>query len=151
MAVVALVNNDAETQCLCDMIIVTYFFLLRPGKYTMEKLDSTPFCMCDITFSCGQSVFYHNSDKQDLCAATMVMLLFTMQNNGVKCEVVGQGPSGDPLLCLWDALARWIIHLRKHNADKTRTIASFMTPKCSCKHVNPTTYFASLVKIGRAS
>ena len=56
----------------------------------------------------------------------------------MKCEVVGQGPSGDPLLCTRDALARQIIHLRKHNADKTRPIASFMTPKCSWNHVTPT-------------
>ena len=66
------------------------------------------------------------------------MLLFTTQKNGVKCEVVGQGPSGDPLLCPRDALARRIIHLRKQNADKTRPIASFMTPKGSWKHVTPT-------------
>ena len=68
----------------------------------------------------------------------MLMLLFTTQKNDVKGEVVGQGPSGDPLLCPQDALARRIIHLRKHNVDKTRPIASFMTPKGSCKNVTPT-------------
>ena len=68
----------------------------------------------------------------------MLMLLFNTQKNGVKGEVVGQGPSGDPLLCPRDALARQIIHLSKHNADKTRPIASFMTPKGSWKHVTPT-------------
>ena len=94
--------------------------------------------MCDITFSCGQAVFDHNSKEQDLSSATMVMLLFTTQKNGVKGEVVGQGPSGDPLLCLRDSLSRRIIHLCKHNADKTRPIASFMTPKGSWKHVTPT-------------
>ena len=66
------------------------------------------------------------------------MLLFTTQNNGVKGEVVGQGPSGYPLLCPRDALASRIIHFRKHNADKTRLIASFMTPKGSWKNVTPT-------------
>ena len=135
---VALTTNDEETQCVCDMIIVAYFFLLRPGKYTGAKSDSTPFRMCDITFSCGRAVFDQKSDKQDLRSATMVMLLFTTHKNGVKGEVVGQGPSGDPLLCPQDALARQIIHLRKHNVDKTRQIASFMTPKGSWKHVTPT-------------
>ena len=120
------------------MMIVAYFFLLRPGEYTGAKSDSTPFRMCNITFSCGQDVFDHKSDEQDLRSATMVMLLFTTQKNGVKGEVVGQGASGDPLLCPWDALARRIIHIRKHNADKTRPIASFMTPKVSWKHVTPT-------------
>ena len=133
VAVVALATNDAETQCVLDMIIVAYFFLLRPGEYTGAKSDSTPFCMCDITFSYGRSVFDHNSDEQDLRAATMIMLLFTTQKNDVKCEVVGQGPSGDPLLCTRDALANQIIHLRKHNADKTWPIVSFMTPKGSWK------------------
>ena len=120
------------------MIIVEYLFLLRPSKYTGAKLDSTPFRMCDITFSCGRSVFDHDFDKRDLFAATMVMLLFTTQKNGVKGEVVGQGPSQDPLLCPWGALARRIIHLCKHNVDKTRPIASFMTPNGSWKHVTPT-------------
>ena len=135
---VALATNDEETQCVCNMIIVAYFSLLRPGEYTGAKSDSTPFRMCDITFSCGRAVFDHRSDKQDLHAATMVMLLFTTHKNGLKGEVLGQGPSGYPLLCPRDTLARRIIHLRKHNADKTRPIASFMTPKGSWKHVTPT-------------
>ena len=50
---------------------------------------------------------------------------------------MGQAPSGDSLLCPQDALARRIIHLCKHNADKTRPIASFMTPKGSWKHITP--------------
>ena len=89
--VVALATNDEETQCVCDMIIVVYFFLLRPGDYTGAKSDSTYFRMCDITFSCEQAVFDHKSDEQDLRSATMVMLLFTTHKNGVKGEVVGQG------------------------------------------------------------
>ena len=137
VAVVSLTTNDAETQCVCNMIIVTYLFLLRHGEYTGAKSDSTPFRMCDISFSCGRSVFDHNSDERYLFAATMLMLLFTTQKNDVKGEVVGQGPSGDPLLCPRDSLSRRIIHLRKHNADKTRPIASFMTPKGSWEHVTP--------------
>ena len=61
----ALAANNAETQCVCDTIIVAYFFLLRPGEYTGAKSDSTPLFMCDITFSCGQAVFGHTSDEQD--------------------------------------------------------------------------------------
>ena len=34
---VALATNDAETQCIWDMIIVAYFFLLCPGEYTGAK------------------------------------------------------------------------------------------------------------------
>ena len=138
VAAVALATNDEETQCVCYMIIVTKFSLLRPGDYTGAKSDSTPFCMCDITFSCGRVVFNHRSDKQDLRSTKMIMLLLTTQKNGVKGEVVGQGPSGDPLLCPRDDLARRIIHLCKHNADKTRPIAFFMTTKGSWKHVTPT-------------
>ena len=98
VAAVSLATNDEETQCVCDMIIVAYFFLLRPGEYTGAKSDSTPFRMCNITFSCVRAVFGHKSDEQDLRSATMVMLLFTTQKNVVKGEVVGQGPSGYPLL-----------------------------------------------------
>ena len=65
VAAVALATNDEETQCVYDMIIVAYFFLLRPGKYTGAKSDSTPFRMCDITFSYGRAVFDQKSDKQD--------------------------------------------------------------------------------------
>ena len=62
VAAVALATNYEETQCVCDMIIIAYFFLLHPGEYTGEKSDSSPFRMCDITFSCGRAVFDHNSD-----------------------------------------------------------------------------------------
>ena len=78
---------------MCGMIIVANFFLLCPGKYTGSKSDSTPFRMCDVTFSCGCSVFDHGADERDLLASIMVMLVFTTQKNDVKGEVLSQWPS----------------------------------------------------------
>lgn len=35
----------------CTMIIIAYFFLLHPEKYTGYKYDSTPFYLEDVEFS----------------------------------------------------------------------------------------------------
>ena len=67
------------------MIIIAFFFLLRPGKYTGKKSDSTPFRLSYVTFSVGCTVFdTATSTDNELAAATFVILLFSTQKNGVR-------------------------------------------------------------------
>ena len=42
-------STDQELQAVADMIIITFFFLLRPGEYTGTKSDSSPFRLSDVT------------------------------------------------------------------------------------------------------
>ena len=43
IACVAAASRDPELQAVSDMIITSFFFLLRPGEYTGTKSDSSPF------------------------------------------------------------------------------------------------------------
>ena len=39
---------DPKTQAVADMIIIAFFFLLRPGEYTGATNDDTPFRIQDV-------------------------------------------------------------------------------------------------------
>ena len=86
VAAIAAATNDPELQAVSDMIILAFFFLLRPGEYTASKSDSTPFRLCDVTLSVGRTVFTSASSEADLLTATFCILIFTTQKNGVRNE-----------------------------------------------------------------
>ena len=77
------------------MIIIAFFFLLRPGEYTGTKSDSSLFQLSDVTFSVGRTVFNTStSTDNDLAAATFVILTFSTQKNGVRGKKSAMGPQG---------------------------------------------------------
>ena len=85
LACVAVASNDQELQAVADMIIIAFFFLLCPGEYTGTKSDRTPFCLSDVTFSVGRTVFdTATATDNELAAATFVILTFSTQKNGVR-------------------------------------------------------------------
>ena len=84
LACIAAASNDQELQAVTDMIIIALFFLLRPGEYTGTKSDSSPFCLSDVTFSVGRTVFdTTTATDNELAASTFVILTFSTQKNGV--------------------------------------------------------------------
>ena len=94
------------------MIIIAFFFLLRPGEYIGTKFDSTPFRLSDVTFSVSHTVFdTTTATENELAAATFVILIFSTQKNGVRGEKIGHGATGDPLLFPKEALRRRVTHL----------------------------------------
>jgi hypothetical protein len=106
------------------MLIVGFFFLLRPGEYAATaNPDAAPFRLCDV------HILLHSRRldpltciDQELTAATHVALEFTTQKNGVRNELVGLGRSGHPVLCPVLALCNCVRHLRLHNAPLTTPI-----------------------------
>ena len=99
------------------MIIIAFFFLLRPGEYTGTKSDSSPFILSDVTCSVVRTVFdASTATNNDLAAATFVILTFATQKNGVRGEKISHGATGDPILCPKEALHRRVMHLRQHDA-----------------------------------
>ena len=67
------------------MILIAFFFLLRPGEYTGTKYDSSPFRLSDVTFSVGSTVFdTSTATNNDLAASTFVILTFSTHKNGVQ-------------------------------------------------------------------
>ena len=78
LACVAAASNDQELQAVVDMIIIAFFFLLRPGEYTGTKSDITPFFLSDVTFSVGRTLFDNATATDDeVAAATFVILTFS--------------------------------------------------------------------------
>ena len=142
---IALASGDEQLMAVADMIIIAFFFLLRPGEYTASKSNSTPFRLCDVTFSVGRTVFDSaTASEMELAAATFVILLFTDQKNGVRGEKIGQGATGDPLLCPKQALRRRVLHLRNNGAPADSPLSRFKTPAGRWKNVTPTMISATL-------
>ena len=80
-------SNAQELQAVVDMIIITFFFLLRLRDYTGTKYDTTPFCLSDVTFSVGRTVFdTATATDNELADTTFLILIFSTQKNGMQGE-----------------------------------------------------------------
>ncbi|MHA7856432.1 hypothetical protein [Marinobacter shengliensis] len=70
--------NDIADLTITDMIIIEFFFLLRPGEYTGTANDDTPFCLQDVQlFVIGRRIDLLLAPPEELLAATSVSLTFT--------------------------------------------------------------------------
>ena len=138
MACMAAAFNDQELQAVADTIIIAFFFLLRPGEYTGTKSDRAPFHLSYVTFSINRTVFdTTTATYNELAVATFVMLIFTTQKNGVRCEKLCHGASGDLLLCPKEALRRRLTHLQQQGALKNTPLARFKTPRGRWTNATP--------------
>ena len=78
-----------------DMIIIAFFVLPRPGKYTNN--DRTPFRLQDVQlFISDMHMALATSPLEQLWQARFAILTFTNQKNGVLGEVIGLACSDDP-------------------------------------------------------
>jgi hypothetical protein len=97
---IALLQNTPLALGAADLIWLAFFFLLRPGEYTIAGKAPHPFTLADVRL-------WHNTTPIDpltappdtLLSATFVVLIFTDQKNAVRGETVGHGRSGDPHAC----------------------------------------------------
>ena len=81
-----------------DMIILAFFFLLRPGEYTdAPSPDAAPFRLSSVQLAIGgrRLNLATDSDVMFLLAQTS-SLTFDNQKNGVRAEVIRQRRNGDP-------------------------------------------------------
>jgi hypothetical protein len=128
VAATAAASQCPVQQATADMILLAFFFLLRPGEYTAkaETTESKPFLFENVQLFIGPT---HRLDLRtatplQLQQATFATLTFADQKNGVKDEVVGHARSGDPYLCPVLTLVRRIIHLRAHHAPIKTPLAT---------------------------
>ena len=120
-------SNSANLafQHTTDMIILAFFFLLRPGEYTASPSDTQPFDLKSVQLFLGGRWFnLATSSDAQLCRATFASLTFDMQKNGVCGESIGLGLSGDPVLCPVLTLVRIVISLRRANASPLTPLSS---------------------------
>jgi len=115
-------------KAIADMIILAFFFLLRPGEYTDNDgdTDKHPFLLEDVQLFIGDTRLNLLTDSDArLKQARFASLTFTDQKNGVRGEVIGLACSGDPVLCPVKAIIRRVLYLRQNGA----------TPKTPLAHV----------------
>ena len=111
---------------IADMMVIAFFYLLRPGEYTGGPTDTTPFKLQDVQRSISQTCLdLLTTSDNDIMATTFATLTFTTQKNGVRGEVVGLGKTGSPTFCPVRCLGRHVIHLRTHNAPP-HTVAGYV-------------------------
>jgi hypothetical protein len=109
------------------MIVLAFFFLLRPGEYTAKATaEAHPFLLENVQLFTGPThrLDFTSATDPQLQQATFATLTFANQKNGVKDEVVGHARSGDPHLCPVQALIRRVIHLRQNQATQSTPLAT---------------------------
>lgn len=122
--------GDAAALAIADMLILGFFFLLRPGEYACtSNLESTPFRLCDVRLFLGaRRLCVLTTPPDDLLNATFVGLEFTNQKNAVRGEVIGLARSGSPVWCPVSAVVRRVLYLRPLLAPPTTPLYSYLSP-----------------------
>jgi hypothetical protein len=88
-------SNDA-TKAITDMVVIAFYYLLRPGEYTGTATDDVAFKLQDLQLFIGDRfVDPCVGPNSDLEAATSASLVFTNQKNDVRDEVVNHATSGE--------------------------------------------------------
>ena len=118
IAFIAQHSNCEHQKAIADMIILAFFFLLRPGEYTdtstrTRNPDKAPFRLGDVQLFVGNTrLDILRAPAAVLLTATFASLTFDDQKNSVRGEVIGLATSGDPYLCPVKSLVRRILHIR---------------------------------------
>jgi len=115
-------SADTTFCAISDMIVIAFFFLLRPGEYTDN--NNNPFRLADVQLFIGETrINLTSAPIEQIQQARFASLTFTNQKNGVRGEVIGLARSGDPYVCPVQAIIRRVLYLRQHSAPGTTPIA----------------------------
>jgi hypothetical protein len=122
-------TNHPRSLAIVDMLILGFFFLLRPGEYAYTtNPDATPFRLQDVHLRRHAVRLPHlTCSFHELESANFLCLEFTTQKNGVRGEVIGLGMSGNPAFCPVRAAIRRVQHLRLHNASPTTPLYAYFS------------------------
>ena len=105
VAILAQHATSQQIKAIADMIIIAFFFLLRPVEYTDN--EENPFRLEDVQLFIGQNrLNLLSATDAQLLQTRFASLTFTDQKNGVRGEVIGHARSGDPFLCPVKAIVR---------------------------------------------
>lgn len=130
-ALVLHVTSAAATpfaQAIADLVILGFFFLLRPGEHTYSSIssDSQPFTLADVTFRSGGIILPATTgDLALIRSATFVTLRFTRQKNSTTNELIGHARSQHASVCPVLALIRRCLHLRHFDAPHVTPLCTF--------------------------
>ena len=123
---IAVAANHTATSAIAAMVVLAFFFLLRPGEYTSGSSESTPFTLADVQMFIGSVRLDHMTCPYAMLhRSTFTSLEFTNQKNGIRGEVIGLGRSGSRIFCPVHIVADRIIHLRMNNAPPGTPLSHF--------------------------
>jgi hypothetical protein len=93
--------NTPASHTIADMLLLGFFFLLRPGEYAYTaSTDADPFRLQDVHMLIfNRHIHPYTATEQEMDAVNYIALEFTTQKNGVRGELVGLGRSGHPTHC----------------------------------------------------
>jgi hypothetical protein len=107
--------TSPDRQSITDMVVIAFYFLLRPGEYTGNSSDDTPFRLQEVALRISDHRLNTMlSPVTDIASADSVSYTFTTQKNGTKGEVLTHGCSGDEFACPVKAMVRRVLNLRNH-------------------------------------
>ena len=119
----------AHATTLANMLVIGYFFLLRPGEYTYDANNNHPFRLQDITFATPRGLLNAaTAPERDLRQATRVLLNFTDQKNGQRDQAITQGDTPDPAMSPVQAVLRQVLYLRQHRAPADTPLHTYFDP-----------------------
>jgi len=114
--------SDTAFCATADMIVIAFFFLLRPGEYTDNP--NNPFRLADVQLFIGDTrIDLTTAPFEQIQQARFASLTFTNQKNGVRGEVIGLARSGDPYLCPVLSIIRRVLYLCRHSAPSNTPLA----------------------------
>jgi hypothetical protein len=135
---------SAYQECLRDLTIIGFFYLLRSSEYTHKGANSAPFRVCDVTlWNHHVKLNLRTASDEALLQATRSYLTFTTQKSGVRNEQIGHGKTRHPFICPTAAIARRVIHLRRSHLPDTAPLCQYVeynnafaiTPKHVTSHL----------------
>ena len=123
-------HQDTEfRRAVADLLIVGFFFLLRPGEHAYTKENNHPFRLQDVSFDTSQGTA--NAvliTPAALQTAIRVHLNFTTQKNGVPNEAITHGDTVDCFLSPMKAVRRRVQHLRAAGAPPDTPLHAVYLP-----------------------
>jgi len=126
-------NHTTQGRCTTmtlDLIIVAFYWLLRPCEYLHGREDgqSTPFRLCDVQFTANDTIYPATDpllNDVEPASLTHASLTFTDQKNGVCGKRITQCATSDSLLCPIRALACITSHQRLHGTPAKTPLHSY--------------------------
>ena len=136
-------HRDGPLNCLAvDLIIIGFFWLLRPGEYLKGSSDgrTTPFKIQDIVFNIDgmhyPALTAPLNDSRSLARIRVASLTFDDQKNAVRGETISHLPTGDPFFCPALALGRIVMRFRQAGLTDG-SLPIHRVPQGPTKHVTP--------------
>jgi hypothetical protein len=117
------VVRETGNSDIADMIVIAFFFLLRPDECTGMYSDDAAFKIQDVSLYIQERCLdILSATDRELEVATSTSYVFTRQKNGHRNEKVVHRSSGDPLCCPVKATVPRMQHHWSNGAKPTAPI-----------------------------